>query len=147
MTSSPVFSSPRTFQLWLFTTGHRTLLLRSVKGPDAPTRIDLLFKPVRYVQVPTELRGVEIHLSERGEAPSNVQASSDDDDLVYRVDTGNVNGWIVAGSFQSHEDAGEYGDDSYFDVPNVGVRLGRRTFVGLFGQYGFGVVGGAIEDA
>jgi hypothetical protein len=48
----------RGFQLWAFTISHGQLLLRSPRGHGGPTRVDVLFKPVRSMNLPTRMDGL-----------------------------------------------------------------------------------------
>ncbi len=49
----------RRFQLWEYRVSHGSLLIRSPKGPDAGTNIDLEFSGVEYVACPRLMRGLE----------------------------------------------------------------------------------------
>ena len=62
-----LFASPRTFRVWLYSVGHSTILLRSMKEPGASSRIDVVFKPVRYMALPTALTGLEVRLANAAE--------------------------------------------------------------------------------
>ena len=57
------FESDRTFQLWHYTVSHSQLLLRSPPGSSHSTRIDILFKCVDRMDVPTSMDGLRIHRS------------------------------------------------------------------------------------
>ena len=50
----------RRFQLWEYRVSHGSLLIRSPKGPDAETNIDLVFSGVEFVGCPRMLRGLEL---------------------------------------------------------------------------------------
>lgn len=50
----------RRFQLWEYRVGHGALLIRSPRGPNVETNIDLVFSGVEYVACPRMLRGVEL---------------------------------------------------------------------------------------
>lgn len=56
---SAVFPDRR-FQLWEYRVSHGALMIRSPKGPDAETNVDLVFSGVEYVACPRMLRGVEL---------------------------------------------------------------------------------------
>lgn len=65
MTPSPAepvekYRSPRRFQVWRYQVGHSQLLIRSVKSADHPSRIDVLFKGVDVIEMPTNFEGLEI---------------------------------------------------------------------------------------
>jgi hypothetical protein len=113
------FSSPRSFQVWLFTVTHRTLLLRSVKDTNNATRIDILFKQVRHLYIPSQFNGLDVVEGEFLGVPENLRASLKVGEKIYRMTSPAFDGWIVATTCAWHEDNGDYGDDSYFDVPRV----------------------------
>jgi len=74
----------RRFQLWLYKVSHGSLLVRSPKGPDVGTNVDLMFAGVEFVELPRHLRGVEFD-----------HGSSDDvrraeDAIGHAVDPGRV---------------------------------------------------------
>ena len=50
----------RQFQIWSYKVSHAQLLLRSTKSENNPTRIDLLFKNVAIINIPTLLNDVRI---------------------------------------------------------------------------------------
>jgi hypothetical protein len=50
----------RRFQLWSYTVSHHQLLLRSTKSPREETRVDVLFKDVWRLSLPTLLEDVSI---------------------------------------------------------------------------------------
>jgi hypothetical protein len=54
------FSSDRRFQLWSYRVSHSQLLLRSVKDAEHTSRIDVLFKGVDALDLPTRLDGLVI---------------------------------------------------------------------------------------
>jgi hypothetical protein len=51
----------RMFQTWLFGVGHGELLVRSPKGANHSTNIDLMFAGVEYMDLPRHLRQIEVH--------------------------------------------------------------------------------------
>ncbi len=50
----------RTFQLWEYKVSHGALLIRSPKGPDVTTNIDIICIGVEYLSVPRFLRSLQI---------------------------------------------------------------------------------------
>jgi len=52
--------SNRTFQLWEYRVGHGSLLIRSPRGPDLKTNVDIVCAGVEYLAAPRFLRGLEI---------------------------------------------------------------------------------------
>jgi hypothetical protein len=92
------FESDRTFQMWKYRVGHKTLLLRSVKSEPISTRIDVLFVAVDRLELPTLMHRLVIH--------------SEDREFQLRGD-----GWaglVIAGAMAHEEDKGEYFDPSPF---------------------------------
>jgi hypothetical protein len=116
------FVSPRTFRIWLYTVTHGTLLLRSVKEPGLPTRVDVIFKPVRYVRMPTTLVGLAVHSvlpSElHGELAESVGAV-DPEDKVFALAGPRGDAWVVSGVMGWHEDEGGDFEPSHFSVPQM----------------------------
>ena len=50
----------RRFQIWEYRVSHGSLLIRSPKGPDAATNVDLVFAGVEYISCPRMMRGLEL---------------------------------------------------------------------------------------
>lgn len=123
--SESIFTSARTFRVWLYAVGHSTLLLRSVKESGIATRIDLLFKPVRYMSLPTTLEGVDVRLVEpamlTGELAAVLKAYGTKDN-IYALAGTNGAAWVVSGVVAWHEDEGGHSDASHFDVPRMVVQ-------------------------
>ena len=113
-----IIGSDRQFQIWRYTVGHRQLLLRSVKSPENPTRINVLFKGVCQFHLPTVIRGLFI----AEETESNVrelftlrQSEAEKNNLkVFTVRGMDFIGYVVALAVFSREDSGEYYDPSPF---------------------------------
>jgi hypothetical protein len=93
-----VFDSSRRFQVWLYTVSHAQLLLRSVKASGQPTRIDLLFKNVHALDLPTTTEGLAVRRDGAGFALTGQGWS----------------GSITADAFFNAEDDLEYHDPSPF---------------------------------
>ena len=49
----------RLFKLWYYTVSHKQMLLRSV-GFDGTCNIDIYFEDVSYVEIPSDMKGIEI---------------------------------------------------------------------------------------
>jgi hypothetical protein len=92
-----VYQSQRAFRLWHYTTSHSQLLLRSLRGPDEDTRIDLWFSAVDRVNLPVSVSGVVVR--------RHVQS--------FRLTGGDWDGSVEAGAFAHHEDDGDYDDPSH----------------------------------
>ena len=102
MTDAPVpptdsFTSERDFQLWAYTVSHGQLLVRSTRSDSVPTRIDVFFKDVRRVDLPTSMRGLQVEK---------------DGDRLYRLSGRDWAGEVDAGVMVVAEDEGSYSDPS-----------------------------------
>jgi hypothetical protein len=94
------YESDRRFQVWRYQVGHSQLLLRSVKDASHDSRIDLLFKAVDRIDLPTSFDGLNILRQGRDFALSG-------------------QGWVgrvTAGVCVQAEDEGEYFDPSPFET-------------------------------
>ena len=60
MSAQPVFQSTRRFQVWLYTVSHAQLLLRANPRFEGDERIEVLFKAVHWMSIPTVLHGLTI---------------------------------------------------------------------------------------
>jgi hypothetical protein len=117
-----IFASSRTFRVWLYTVSHSILLLRSVKASGIATRIDLIFKPVRYMSVPAALDGIDVRLvdpaSLTGELATTLGAYGTKD-KIFALSGMKGGAWVVSGVMASYEDEGSDSDPSHFDVPRM----------------------------
>jgi len=107
----------RHFQVWSFTVSHGQLLLRSTKAADQSTRIDVLFKNVLTIHLPTSFDGLSIFEaseSEKTEIKFQIGAKGITDRKIFIVRGSNFQGYVIAGAVASHEDEGEYNDPSFF---------------------------------
>lgn len=109
--SEPILSFERQFQLWTYTVGHGQLLLRSPKAPGHPERIDVLFKDVTWINLPTLLHGLHVEVAEGEAARERLAAAG-----VRETGTGRLyllrgrdwRGHVLAGAVFHHVDEGEY---------------------------------------
>jgi hypothetical protein len=120
--SNEIFNRQRTFQIWEYTAGHKQLLLRSTKAEGLPTRIDVLFKVVRAINLLTVMDGLTISEAAEGQQVGP-RLPSDSlilyEQKVFVVRSSNFEGYVVAGVMAWHEDEGEYYDPSHFQLkPN-----------------------------
>jgi hypothetical protein len=113
-----IFNSRRRFQMWRYTVGHSELLLRSIKSGDSSTRIDVFFKNVHVMHLPTIFEGLIItelsHEESRGLSILPFQGTA----KVFGVRGATFAGYVVAGVVAFHEDEGEYNDPSFFSKNN-----------------------------
>ena len=54
------FDSDRYFQVWHFTVSHTQLLLRSNRDDNHPTRVEVLFKGVQRLDIPSSFDGLHV---------------------------------------------------------------------------------------
>jgi hypothetical protein len=100
----------RTFEIWSYRPSHRQLLLRSNKDEHHATRVEILFRGVSLLTIPTVLPHLEITIVE----PSDVDLTGveADDKTVFRISASNFKGVIVADTMQVHEDEADYFEKS-----------------------------------
>lgn len=111
--SEEVTSFRGRFQWWVYEVGHGCLLLRSPKSPGRPTRIDILFKNVAAVDLPTVFDDPTVKRTDTSDLPKDrLGALEPFDRSVYLVAGPRVNGTVVAGTMVWCEDDGEYHEPS-----------------------------------
>jgi len=110
---------PRRFQLWEYTVSHRQLLVRRTKSEKHSTRVDVLFKNVIRINLPTIIDGLRVREADEQTTAAILEslwteegAYTTEDKHVFRVDGRNVSGFVVAGFVGAAEDEGEYHDPS-----------------------------------
>ena len=104
----------RPFQLWAYTVGHSQLLLRSPKDAANATRVDVLFKAVVLMKVPSlfaELTIVETDAQAVGVSPALAG-----DRRVWLLSGAGVDAFVIADVMAIHEDDAEYWEPSNFDI-------------------------------
>lgn len=106
------FSSDRIFQVWTYTVGHASLLLRSPKETAGDRRIELLFLDVAGLQLPTTLRGLNVSMSPVAEGTAAAQSIAEPRHRLFVCRTNGFDGWVVAGAMAWREDDLEYYDAS-----------------------------------
>lgn len=99
------------FQWWSYTVSHGCLLLRRTKIDAQQTRIDVLFKDVKFVQLTTTCDNPEIVEDEAGDVPV-ARGSVDPDDHIYVIRARDASGIVVAGSVHWEETDREYHEPS-----------------------------------
>lgn len=111
-----LISYSRTFQIWLYKVGHKQLLLRSAKDNIHSTRVDIFFKNVSAINLPTTLlEGFEMSeatdddLRQFALRPDVVKSRK-----MYLITSPLSSGYVIAGLAEWHEDKLEYYDKSYF---------------------------------
>jgi hypothetical protein len=108
---------PRSFQLWAYTVGHRQLLLRSTKARGFRTRVDVLFKNVAAIHLPTKLQSLTVWEATQEEVSKmhiNTEALEHVEEKVFVVRGAESAGYVIAGFAGAHEDELEYDEPSHF---------------------------------
>ena len=114
-----ILSSPRRFQIWDYRVGHSQLLLRSIRGTNFPTRIDVLFKNVSAINLCATLDGLMISEAAEEELASITMPAAEnvrENRRRYIVRASNFVGNVIAGVVAWHEDEGEYNDPSHYQL-------------------------------
>lgn len=109
-----LFESDRTFRVWLYATSHRVLLIRSVASGDSRSRIDVLFKQVSFLCLPTEITALAIRIA-NDEADSLVVGRG----ALYSLSRTDRRICVRAGSVAWHEDTESDSAPSYFSLPRL----------------------------
>lgn len=111
----------RKFQIWKYSASHSQLLLRSGKDDTHKTLIDILFKGVDLIHIPTifdRFRITEITKAEFQALHISLGNSDDLENRYFRVEGDGWQGIIVALAFFWVEEDAEYHDQSrLFEVP------------------------------
>lgn len=106
---------PRMVQLWSYTVGHSQLLLRATKDRDHATRVDVLFKGVGAMQLPSVMSSLtvrEADLKEREVIFGTTSVEMPEERRCFVLEGPDFQGWVVAGAVVSVEDEGEYFEPS-----------------------------------
>lgn len=95
--------------------GHKRLLLRSVKSSEAPTRVDVLFKNVAKLSLPTTLKGLIVEPASVEVVRTLAHGSESfpmEDRTMFLIRGDGYDGYVVAGAMAHLEDIGEYDEES-----------------------------------
>ena len=102
-------------QLWSYTVSHSQLLLRATKDREHATRVDVLFKGVGAMQLPSVMSALTVREAESGEREAILGSTSVDmpeERRCFVLEGPDFQGWVVAGAVVSAEDEGEYFEPS-----------------------------------
>ena len=105
----------RTFEMWRYAVSHGQLLLRSTKMPEHSRRVDVLFKSVHHMKIPTLLHGLTVRFADTAEADAIIEATGmlpGTDNKLFVVAGAHYSGWVVAGVAVAEEDDREYYEES-----------------------------------
>lgn len=109
--SQPILAFQRRFQVWHYTVSHGQLLLRSSKDESHPTRVDVLFKSVKSMHLPTlmeDMRVIEASPEEAAEITSDLGGWTLLGERVFLVQGSGFNGFVVAHIAMYVEDTDDY---------------------------------------
>jgi hypothetical protein len=84
--------------------------------------LDLLFKPVSRMSIPTLLEGVDLREVARDILPSEmaaILAACKPNSRLFSLSGESLRSWVVSGIVAWHEDDGDDNAPSHFDVPRV----------------------------
>jgi hypothetical protein len=98
------FDPTRTFRVWRYNVSHAQLLLRSTKRDTTGKRIDVLFKGVALINLPTTMTALTI----TGTEPI------DGESRRYGLRFNGGDGYVIAVGAAFMEDDGEHDDPSVF---------------------------------
>jgi hypothetical protein len=105
----------RMVQLWSYTVGHKCLLLRATKEQGDGPRVDILFKGVGAIQVPTVMSDLvirEANDDERGAILRDTDPKRAFQRRCFILEGTGFRGWVLAGVMVSAE------DDEAYDAPS-----------------------------
>jgi hypothetical protein len=94
---------------------HSQLLLRATKDRDHATRVDVLFKGVGAMQLPSVMSSLVVREAEPEERQVILASASVDmpeERRCFVLEAPGFRGWVVAGTVVSVEDEGEYFEPS-----------------------------------
>lgn len=118
-----IFHSNRRFQIWKYTVGHSQLLLRSTKCAESPTRVDVFFKGVREIHLPTVFAGLAMAEADAADIEDlcilRRHLPATDGTKAFRIQGADFVGYVLAIVVAYHEDEGEYDDPSHFAKDNL----------------------------
>src|SRR5579885_2951466 len=106
------------FQIWKYTVSHSELLLRRTRSEGTEykkfkTRVDVFFKPVAYLQLPSGFNGLKLEEMEPGEIDLPYKLKRDE--KIFRLTGENYIGYVVAYLALWDEAEKSFSDPSKFD--------------------------------
>jgi hypothetical protein len=125
MNKKLLYESDRLFSIYGYAMSHGLLLLRSGKSNETPsTRVDILFRDVRAVEIRTSFKGIRIEevddpqvLNNQGSNPGEMIEPGN---KIYSLTSSEWSGFVVAGIVSFTEDDGSlFGPSSLVPDPPV----------------------------
>jgi hypothetical protein len=119
-TSGPkaLLSSERHFQIWQYTVSHSQLLLRANPDRASRKRVEVLFKGVEWLQLPTVLEGLTVVEDPTNAAIATVTSmmpgNSAPKKTAFRLEGANYRGLVVCAAAFVNVDSRSYSEPSGF---------------------------------
>jgi hypothetical protein len=116
----------RRFEVWVYSVSHAQLMLRGNRSETFTTRIDVLFKGVAAINLPTIFDGFLVTESTGDEVRElNLQLGSNSlvRQRTFIIRGQNFAGHVVALAMFWHEDSGFHYDESFFQKSFFRVRI------------------------
>lgn len=107
-----VISTDRMFKIWAYRISHGQLLLRSGRSAEHGTRIDLLFKDVSLLCLPSVLHGLTVEDMGPDSTLPVEGFVLQPGQHVFRLTTKAFVGYVAASVAFVHEDQGDYFETS-----------------------------------
>jgi hypothetical protein len=120
MSEKLVYESDRVFSVFGFAMSHGVLLLRSGKSNETPTRVDIMFKDVRAMEIRTWFKGLkvdEVDATYLAGQHSNPEEMLEPGPKVYALTSSGWRGFIMGGIVRFNEDDGDLFDPSAIVEP------------------------------
>ncbi len=116
---SIIFNFPGVFTIWKYNVSHGVLILRSNKSEIRDTRVEIMFKGTRYIQLPSFFKGIEVRefVNERLTFNEDYFIGGN---LLYEINFKGGNGYVIAGICCFSEDDLEHYDDGPFEFEPMG---------------------------
>jgi len=111
----PMLTFDRRFQVWLYTVSHGQLLLRSVKDSSHHTQVDVLFKNVAAMSLPTQFQGllvIDSGADSRAALTLGLGELGKEGRKLFRLSGDGWEGGVIAGIVVSSEGDADYYDES-----------------------------------
>ncbi len=126
-----MFQSTRFFKLWDYSVSHQQLLIRSPMTPDIATNIDIVLWGVKYFEIATILKGIDIaRTQDQSRISEKAKRFIVDGYEGFVINSGVSNFVIVAAGFRVLENVLDIFESTITtandaDERNVGVELAR----------------------
>jgi hypothetical protein len=98
------------FQWWLYTVSHGQLLLRSTTSSTRDTQVDVLFKDVGLVYLPTSVEDIEVLAGDESDLPKGMHLPGGR--KIFVVRGREFSGVVTAGVVLHFEGRGSHNDPS-----------------------------------